>query len=562
MKKNKTRLLRLKIEKFRAMKGVDIEFGDHITLICGKNGTSKSSILGISAQMFSFDKNYQSGEELSFNQIATGGFKSQFSEHFRISNKYDIPGSMKVGIELYDGYSESEANAKLELMKRQNSSRPVVRNNSTAVGGDNTSRNFTHPVIFLSLKRLFPIAARDYNIIEYRYLNSHLQDFISLTNEILNRTSSKATGTKGTIDSAVSHGDNYDQDSVSAGEDNAGQIVLAIMSFRKLKEEYPDYKGGLLLIDEADAGLFPTAQINLLKMLDRECKNLDLQVVMTSHSPVMIEYIFEQSREFRRRFKNVYLSNTYGDVQVMNDWSWAQIISDITTKTLSTSATVALPKVNVYFEDKEAIDLFSCLMNRQPIKKFTNLLSDITLGCSNYLQLIQKNISEFSEKSIVCLDADQSSKISNQKTVILLPGHLPPDQLIFEYLYNLPANHIFWKNEIMFSRDSFTTSSREVIRELSINSESINLTEVLKGYTGPKTPREMFKRFYKDKEFQKLIKSGEKPYNPWRHWIENNPQLANVFLEKTLGVIRGIMKNAFAVDTAKLEVLKVKLKKV
>lgn len=310
------------------MKGVDIEFGDHITLICGKNGTSKSSILGISAQMFSFDKNYQSGEELSFNQIATGGFKSQFSEHFRISNKYDIPGSMKVGIELYDGYSESEANAKLELMKRQNSSRPVVRNNSTAVGGDNTSRNFTHPVIFLSLKRLFPIAARDYNIIEYRYLNSHLQDFISLTNEILNRTSSKATGTKGTIDSAVSHGDNYDQDSVSAGEDNAGQIVLAIMSFRKLKEEYPDYKGGLLLIDEADAGLFPTAQINLLKMLDRECKNLDLQVVMTSHSPVMIEYIFEQSREFRRRFyRNYYEHDDH--VKIANvlqnediQWNW------------------------------------------------------------------------------------------------------------------------------------------------------------------------------------------------------------------------------------------------
>ena len=64
------------------------------------------------------------------------------------------------------------------------------------------------------------------------------------------------------------------------------------MSFRKLKEDYADYKGGLLLIDEADAGLFPTAQVNLLKMLDRECKNLDLQVVMTSHSPVLIEYAY------------------------------------------------------------------------------------------------------------------------------------------------------------------------------------------------------------------------------------------------------------------------------
>jgi AAA15 family ATPase/GTPase len=42
-------------------------------------------------------------------------------------------------------------------------------------------------------------------------------------------------------------------------------------------------------MDEADAGLFPTAQVNLLKIFERECRKLNLQVVMTSHSPVMIE---------------------------------------------------------------------------------------------------------------------------------------------------------------------------------------------------------------------------------------------------------------------------------
>ncbi len=141
---------------------------------------------------------------------------------------------------------------------------------------------------------------------------------------MLNRSSSRATGTEGTINSAVAHGENYDQESVSAGEDNAGQIILALMSFRKLKEEYSDYKGGLLLIDEADAGLFPTAQENLLKMFDRECRSLNLQVVMTSHSPVLIEYAFERSRQFRRNYKVVYLSNTYGDVQMMQDWSSMQ----------------------------------------------------------------------------------------------------------------------------------------------------------------------------------------------------------------------------------------------
>lgn len=114
------------------------------------------------------------------------------------------------------------------------------------------------------------------------------------------------------------------------------------------------------MIDEADAGLFPTAQLNLLKMLDRECKSLDLQVVMTSHSPVLIEYAFEQSQHrYSKRFRTVYLSNSYGNVQVMQDWSWSQISADINTKTIAVANGVALPKVNVYFEDKEAADFFS-----------------------------------------------------------------------------------------------------------------------------------------------------------------------------------------------------------
>jgi len=263
-----------------------------------------------------------------------------------------------------------------------------------------------------------------------------------------------------------------------------------LMSFRKLKEEYPDYKGGLLLIDEADAGLFPTAQVNLLKMLDRECKNLNLQVVMTSHSPVLIEYAFEQSRQFRKRYKTVYLSNTYGDVQVMQDWSWAQISADINTKTIAAASGASLPSVNVYFEDKEAADFFATLMIRQPIKKFTTPMSEITLGCSNYLQLIQKGIPEFAERSIVCLDADQTEKIKgkNFKTVVLLPGALPPDQLIFEHLYNLHPGHEFWKNGMQFTRDVFTNSAREVINEFVISGKCLyGVAEVISdthAYTG------------------------------------------------------------------------------
>ena len=449
-------------------------------------------------------------------------------------------------------------------MSRRKSPRPVVRNNSTASEGSNTSRNFTHPVIFLSLKRLYPIADRDYTVVGNIYLKAHQQEFIALTNELLNRSSTIATGTEGTISSAVAHGDNYDQESVSAGEDNAGQIVLALMSFKKLQAEYSDYKGGLLLIDEADAGLFPTAQVNLLKMLDRECKNLNLQVIMTSHSPVLIEYAFEQSQKFQRKYKTVYLSNTFGDVQVQTGWSWSQISADINTRTIAASTGVSLPKPNVYFEDKEAADFFSALMSRQPMKKFTTPLPSISLGCSNYLKLIKVGIAEFAERSIVCLDADQATNVEGRgmRTVVVLPGKLPPDQLIFEYLYNLPASHAFWQNARQYSRPVFTNSAAEVIREFSISGATVDVSERVAAYDGKLTPRDIFKRFYKNVDFQGLVSGGATTYNPWKSWVDNNPQDCNVFLTQFEAAIKGVMKNGYLVDAAKLDVVKMKPKKI
>lgn len=558
----KTQLKKLIIEKFRALNNVEIEFGDHITVVCGKNGTSKSSILGIAAQIFSFEKDYVSERPLSFQQITGAAFKSQYSEHFRISDRFDVPGSMKVNIELTDGYTDQAATARLELMKRGKAPRPVVRNNSSAVG--NKSRNFTHPVIFLSLKRLYPIADRDYEVSEFVYLQEHKQEFIGLTNELLNRTSAHATSTDGIISSAVSHGDNYDQDSVSAGEDNAGQIVLALMSFRKLKDEYEDYKGGLLLIDEADAGLFPTAQVNLLKILDRECKNLDLQVVMTSHSPVLIEYAFEQSQAFRRKYKTVYLSNTFGNVQVMHDWSWSKINADITTKTIKSTSNAPLPEINIYFEDKEAADLFNVLMSRQPVKKYTRPMTEISLGCSNYFQLIKKKVPEFAERSIICLDADTVEQVQKGKfkTVVILPGNLPPDQLLFQHLYNLPPDDDFWKNDLHFTRDVFTRSAAEVLRELAVNGDQVDVQERVTAYQGGGKPREIFKRFYKDADIQKIVTSGTKPYNPWRHWVVCNPAASNKFLTEFKATMHSVMSGGYAVDASKLAALDVKLKKV
>lgn len=556
----KTVLKKLHIRKFRALNDVQIEFGSALTVVCGKNGTSKSSILGIAAQIFSFERDYKSGSDINFQTITGASFKSLPLEHFRFSSTFDVPGSLDVSVELTDGYTDTEATAELELSRRLRRARPVLRKNSTATATENSSRNFTHPVIFLSLKRLLPIAARDYQTESFDYLNNNTAKFLALTNELLNKTASIATGTAGSINSAVAHGTNYDQESVSAGEDNVGQIALALMSFRKLKQEYQDYKGGLLLIDEADAGLFPAAQLKLIDVLERECRELNLQVVMTSHSPTLIEYTFDLSTRYPRKFKTIYLSDTFGSVQAMHDMSWAMISADLHTRTIATTSELALPLINVYFEDQEGCDLFSTLMYRHPCKKYLNLLNEVSLGCSNYIQLASKGVPEFSKNSLICLDADVDERqIAQLQTIVRLPGELPPDQLIFQYLYNLPRSHAIWTNAHQFTRAVFTARASQLIRELSISGDTIDLGQLVATYRAReennKKLRELFKAFYNNSDVNRFLRQRKPQSNPWHNWAKDHPTLRESFRQTVVERMKRVMRDAFAVDAAKLTAL-------
>lgn len=553
-----TVLKKLNIKRFRALRDVEIEFGTQLTVICGKNGTSKSSILGIAAQIFSFEKDYVKGDSLNFRTIAGTHFKSLPKEHFRFSDDFDVAGSLEVGVELYDGYTEREATAELELSKRGSVARPVVRKNSVS-GAGNASRNFTHPVIFLGLGRLFPIASRDYVVADFDYLrNAHKRRFIELNNELLNKESSAATGTRGTVHSAVAHTDAYDQNSVSAGEDNSGQIILALMSFRKLKEEYADYKGGLLLIDEADASLFPAAQRKLIEILVREAQQLNLQIILTSHSPTLIEHVFELSRRYPRRHRTVYLSDTFGDLKAMNDMSWDQISADLLTKTVALSDTAATrlkaPQVNVYFEDREAFEFFKAIMSRQPANRYLHPLPDISMGCTNYVQLARNHVPEFAEKSLVILDADAKDKgVEPYHTIVLLPGGVPPDQLIFEYLYNLPRNAPLWVNSLQFTRSNFTQSASQVIRRLGISGGAVSRAEFLDAVRAAQNDgekpalRDVFKAFYKDPEFRSFLNLKGKE-NPWKHWILENSEECDNFRKLIYSRLRKIMLTGFKFD--------------
>lgn len=532
----------LNVIKFRALNDLKVNFGERVTVICGKNGTAKSTILGLLAQIFSFEKDYITNTDLNFTPLHSTAFKSKFSEHFRLSEKFDLAGDLEATYDLYDAYFQSDITPSLKFYnyKDRKLPRAIVRNNITNNNVTNDSRNVTHPVIYLSLNRLIPIVNRQkYEIKNLIFLDTYKDEFIRTNNQLLCKTSgSLFTPTTGSIESVAVHSTIYDHESVSAGEDNAGQIIQALFSFKKLKEEYGNYHGGLLLIDEADAGLFPGAQYQLKEILNRYAKELNIQVVFTTHSPILIEEYYKLSQKDRKNFKTIYLSNKMGKIQIFENSSWSDIYADISVKMKVVSPELSFPETNVYFEDDEARAFFNALVTQRKIKKPLKLMNDISMGCGNYLELIRQKVPEFDKLSLLILDGDvPDAKVKTHKNIIKLPGVMPPDQLLFEFLYKLSEDDSYWENKLGFTKTVFNvmpsvTAISNVLSLPNQADDSFSLKTFIDNFSYQEQDiqklRTLFKNFFKSDEIQALIKQASN-LNPYRYLVSKNPTLKEDF---------------------------------
>ncbi len=536
-----TKMRRLNIGEFRALKDLDLSIANRITLICGKNGTSKSTVLGLIAQFFNFDRDYVN--DISLKELKTiydKPFKSKFSEHFRLSKTHDKPHLMKISTTIFDGYTQRTIDANLQMTDHADRSHRMVVRQLREDGMQGPSRNFTHPVIYLNLKRLLPITERKYATTSNSYLSieENHNEFCSLTNRMLLRANpvNKIASTRGSIDASVSHGDAYDQESVSVGEDNVGQICSALLSFKKLKEQLgTDYKGGLLLIDEADAGLFPASQKEFIKILNEYSSNYDLQIVLTTHSPLMINEVLELQRKASTQHVVHYLTYVKGIIKDERNRSWEWIKNDLLIQT-SRRKHKAYPTVTLFFEDVQASDFFSALIYRTKYKKFVKIVKNVSLGYTVYVEL-SKVIPEIDSGVIIVLDGDANPP--KNPVIIKLPTRLPPDQLLFWVLYNISEDDDYWENSFQFTREVFMRNVREVnllsklpqlISEEPLSQE--RLTRIVNEYSDtrkkPKA-RQLFKAFSKAEDIHKLL--SDPKLNPFARFIKMHSKEKENFLQ-------------------------------
>lgn len=431
---------KLYVEKFRKLKDLEIPLGKKITVISGQNGTLKTTLLGMIAQPFSL-KNKEN--PLSKERTIDGQkFESKFKEKFKLSMEFDKPKEHKWKLYIPNNEIYEKDFIELESIPRKEGG--VIKElRFWSTEGRKKGMGYVQcPVIYLSLKRLIPIGEEEISLETVNLLEEDSQFFKKYHNEILclreNITNIEniSSVNKSSLGPVT---DKYDSNTISAGQDDIGKILMAVLSFKKLKEKYPnEYKGGLLLIDELDATLFPAAQQKLTEALYSFSTKFDLQIIFTTHSLDVIKTALLDKYNYSDNTKVIYLSQKDDRIMRYVNPSYEEILADLNV--IVNNSERKDKRLRVYTEDDEAKKIAKSLLGTKYTKHLDFM--NVKLGCENYKELIRKKVPEFTD-NIVILDGD--TKLPKKGcNVVKLPGNKSPEYIFYDYLSNLSDMDEFW----------------------------------------------------------------------------------------------------------------------
>lgn len=442
------RIVSLKINKFRAFTDAEFIIGKNITVLSGSNAVGKSTILGLLGN--SCELKADKGKP-----ILQAAFRCEWGELFKMSPSFDATSSNVASIS-YEGDSE----LKYRITWQQNGTRGRLIPVTTTASGSTSNAKKEHPSLYLGLSRLYPLGESTIAsnttpttvdvdstsfLDTYRKILSIYDDIQSVnqvTVDVSKRTPIGVNTTK------------YDYLTNSAGQDNLAQILLAVESFKKLKlDRGEDYQGGLLLIDEIDAALHPSAQNKLFNYLYEWSKKLDLQVVFTTHSLSLLDHarlIAEPMRSLDGAPKPIeiyFLSRANNEptptiIRSPEPLLYRNLLQE-------TVAFRSAQKIKLISEDEEARWLLRHLLPTTILDKL-NLLNT-TIGYSEVLSLSKCDPTYFNTRIIV-LDGDIKSKKSTMSTINTqnLSGH---------YIYTLPSKESIEASVLSFLQSASQAST-------------------------------------------------------------------------------------------------------
>ena len=505
----------LDIKQYRKLKDIKICFKDGVNVISGTNGTCKTSLLHLISNSFQAvhkkcnwiqDPNCVDAINRMNNMV-----NPKIETLTRGDKTYKDPaigfkGSLYYAI--YDSFPTLGFRRHNFKVGSRYSVKPFYKK------GTLDKLPFC-PVIYLGLTRLFPFGqfmddssvSNGKNYLPVDYQNEIAAIYRRLTGMEVSKTIPQKMGDIKNRSQFETQIDGVDSNTISDGEDNLYIILTALLSLKYYTENVDDIKckKAILLIDEFDATLHPSQQVNLLKIIDDYALKYNLQVILTTHSITTIE------SALNRKFNVIYLIDNETNVIPMENPDIYKIQMYLKGKTQNE---IFLNKnIPIFSEDNEAREfltiLFGYLREMQP--EFGNIMSyfhlvDCKIGSSGLRSIFKDDDLIKTTLGAICiLDGDQSSDISHN--IITLPGHASPEEVVFDYAMSLyEDNSDFWIQDEVLDRNYGKLYFRDNIKpEIEKNEKNLE-SKKFSGTSVHGMKRNLDKTlFNKYKPFWKLV---------------------------------------------------------
>lgn len=538
-------------KKFRKLKSMQIPIAPRLTVIAGHNGIGKSTILallahpsGLTSKKFKsyFGKTYQA----NFNEIIHIDYRGDYLSKigppkvlsepnvtYLINKKESVTKACRLGPRL-----SNEARIVARSIK-PSTSKWLSEDETIAIG---PAQKVPLPTIYLGMTRVLPIGEAEQGSASSAAFSMHkedsqlVSDFINSVIPGSNTTAKTITLQKikntGKISGQPTH--SFDARCVSVGQDSLGSIALALASFKKLKREWNDYPGGLLIIDEIDSGLHPHAIGSLIKELKSQARKLSLQIIATTHSPKLIQAVHPESEPDNPAPIDsvIYIRDT-GSPKMLPTPTLAQIINDMELTPPGLNSTLP-KKLKIYFEDDEAAAMFSAIAPAEVLEEIGSTYNveleplPLGLGCGNLSQLSEYD--PYFMSVVIVLDADATFDRANNKNknIALLPGDkytlplvgdenkdiigrpLSPERCLLQYILEIINN------------PDLHEATLERLNKIDVTTDQLR-DHFIDGATKVLSKREQTKKWWKEK-FQFI-----EAWGLLNEWVTDRPDEAKKF---------------------------------
>lgn len=445
-------IIGIDIKKFRSIEGQTIALGERVTILSGRNGTMKTSMMGLIAHPFSSEAKDAFGNPL----------KTTLREVFKLSPNFDTESySYDLLINTGEEKLLREPVSIYWVGDRTRRHRVVV---SGSEGGDG---NFTYNTSLLNMKRLYPMVETsaqpdlDQNFKLTPEEASGLKDFyetIFPSSEYdefsaIHQNKVKTTFAPSGIDAR------YDWQAISSGEDNLGAIYNRLIGFERSLVKNQPTGNGVLCIDEFESSLHPVAQLRLFDYLYNWSQKNKVQIVISTHSLYLIMHIYSKHTEnmSAKRVMLNFLSKS--TAQGRNIPILKNPLFDIAYKELTLQdpiQAVAARKIKVFCEDEYAVHFAKRLIKKQSLLKLVEFHSSLAPskgkpGTSyTALSSLCLNFPLLLDSALVLFDADVpntvTDKIKNKALYLQLPDHdnLAIERRIIIYIIELENDDQFF----------------------------------------------------------------------------------------------------------------------